>query len=487
MTMLDNQRGLTAYRSALPVKLESEVERTGSRILRGLDRLGFSFQTKDGRVFGVTFSDIMVLGNRYACFVIDLGRLYRHKVNDLADPKVVAHLRAVTQKPVEADTRRGLMFAVQLEEPPPPKPWPAMVELPAESPEELAYAWPFGADRDGGEVWGDLLKTGHILVGGKPGGGKSTFINAGLIALLRRHSPESLRLLLIDPKSVELSGYNGLPHLVRPVVTEPEEAVEAVTWLVGEVARREALFTAAGVKNLEAYNKSPNRLPLPLLLAVIDEVTDLVIQWGGPKSAPFKELIRVASKARAFGIVLLLATQNPKSDILDTALRENSGTRVGFKVDLASHSRCILGQSGAELLPNKKPGRLVVAGLGDTKTLQGFQVSEDGIADQVARLRTSTPTILSLREAALVVFARDCLDGEFNLRNLYAKFRGVWSWRKLQNLGRDWEVRGWLTPPADAVSSRELTEELLAIVKGVGPEAVGVVTGSQGSQAVTDL
>lgn len=463
----------------------NDVIQFATKIKSALTGLGFSYTTKAGDLVEVSYRKLKRAGSRYALLELDTNRLPpRVSIPDLEAPKVLSHLSAVVGKPVKKLNTVGLTYVIQLQAPPRPKPWPARVELPSEEPEGLAYAWPFGVDRAGRAIWGDLLKTGHILIGGKPGTGKSTAINAGLIALLRRHAPDSLRLLLIDPKAVELWPYEGLPHLAQPVATNAEDAGEAVTWLVGEMDRREALFKSVGAKKLEEYNrKAP--APLPLLLAIVDEVTDLVLTWGGAKAAPFVELTRVSSKGRAFGLVLLLATQNPKADILDTAIRENSGTRVAFKVDQSYQSKSILGMNGAEGLPAKKPGRLVID-LGEgLRVLQGFKVEDADVEALVAQLRAVEPSPLAAGEAELVAFARDHLDGSFRLQAIYDEFKAKgWSWRQLGKLGKAWEARGWLTHPSDATSPRRLSEDLLRLTSGVGLGAGEAVKRSDGSRAV---
>lgn len=453
---------------------DQEVFDYADRLRRGLTGLGFSYQTKGGYLLEVGFARLARAGDRWLVCEVDCRNLPpRVNVARLEAPEVLTHLSAICGHPVRRLNTVGLSYVIELRPPPPAKPLPARVELPDQAPQGLAYAWPFGVDRNGAEVWGDLLKTNHVLVGGKTGAGKSTFVNAGLVALLRAHTPATLHLLMIDPKSVELWPYAGIPHLIRPPITDPDEAAEAIAWLVGELGRREALFKAAGAKSLAAYNAQAVD-PLPLLLTVIDEATDLVFAWGGPKSPPLVELIRVSSKGRAFGCLLLLATQNPKAEILNTAITGNMGVRVALKVDTGDHSRVILGRSGAEDLPAGRPGRLVAAGLGgDLRVLQGFAVEENQVADLVDGLRTSEVSPLSAQEADLVVFARDHLDGAFKLSALYDHFRGVWSWRQLQKVGRQWEVRGWLTRPTDAVSPRFLTPEVLHLVDGRGGAPLG--------------
>lgn len=472
---------------------DTTIHTFATQIQSALTGLGFAYNTKRGDTVEVSYRKLKRAADRYVLLEVDTNRLPpRVSIPDLETDKVLSHLSAVVGKPVKKLNTVGLTYVIQLQAPK-LRPWPKAVDL-TDTPEGLAYGWPFGVTRDGAAIWGDLLKTGHILIGGKPGAGKSTAINAGLIALLRSHSPESLRLLLVDPKAVELWPYAGLPHLARPVATQADEAAEAVTWLVEELARREAIFKSAGAKSLTDFNRLGNgsgsngrgAFPkLPLLLAVFDEVTDLVIQWGGAKAQPFLDLTRVSSKGRAFGIVLLLATQNPKADILDTALRENAGTRVSFKVDQANQSRSILGQAGGEAIPAGKPGRLVMVGpmVDGPVTLQGFKVDDAEVARLVGSLKTEAPSPFNLAEAALIVFARDHLGGAFKLTELYREFKGVWSWRQLQKIGRAWEGRGWLTHPADATSPRLMTEELLQLAQGVGPEAVEAVKRSKGSDA----
>jgi hypothetical protein len=449
---------------------DQEVYDYADRLRHGLTGLGFSYQTKGGDLLEVGFKRLQRAGDRWLVAEVDCRNLPpRVNIARLEAPEVLTHLSAICGRRVRRLNTVGLSYVIELKPPPPAKPWPTRVELPDQAPQGLTYAWPFGVDQSGAEVWVDLLKFGHMLVGGKSGAGKSTFVNAGLVALLRAHTPATLRLLMIDPKSVELWGYAGIPHLVRPPITDPDEAAEAISWLVGELGRREALFKAVGAKSLIMYNAKAAD-PLPLLLTVIDEATDLTFALGGPKSPPLIELIRVSSKGRALGCLLLLATQNPKAEILNTAITGNMAIRVALKVDTYDQSRVILGRPGAEDLPAGRPGRLAALGLpgADLQVLQGFFVEDQAVADLVAALRTSVGSPISANEAALVVFARDHLDGAFKLSALYEHFRGVWSWRQLQKVGRSWEVRGWLTKPTDAVSPRFLTGEILNLVDGRG-------------------
>jgi S-DNA-T family DNA segregation ATPase FtsK/SpoIIIE len=346
---------------------DEQVREYARLIQKTLSDLGHTTQP-------LPFRALTIAEERYAVLEVDTHQLPpRTSIPRLETPAVLSQLSAVIGKPVKKLNTVGLTYVVVLQN----THFPTTCPLPT-PPADLAYAWPFGVTREGVAVWSDLLTTGHLLIGGKPGMGKSTAINAGLVALLQQHTPQSLQLLLIDPKAVELSAYHALPHLAQPIATQATQATESLRWAVELMHTRETQFVRYGARQLADYNRQAPT-PLPLTLIVIDEVTDLVLQWGGTKSAPFRDLIRLSSKARAFGIVLVLATQNPKATILDTSVRENSGVRVALKVDAASQARSILGQTGAESLP-PMPGRMMVVGLPNgLMTLQGFRVNETEI------------------------------------------------------------------------------------------------------------
>lgn len=466
---------------------DADIYDLAARIRRALTDLGHCYQTKAGETVEISYRRLALAGERYAVLEVDTARLPRAVcIPDLETDKVLSHLSAVVGKPVKRLNAVGLSYVVLLQPPPKPPPWPARVELPDQAPQADPWAWPFGVTRDGRHIWASLAHTSHLLIAGKSGSGKSTAVNAGLVALLRAHDPRELRMILIDGKGgVELWPYNGAPHLALPVATTPDAAALALAWLVNEVGRREVIFRAAGVRSLRAYNAAARGVdPLPLVAAVIDEVTDLVMLWGGPKSPPFTDLVRLASKARSFGVILVMSTQNPRADVLDTLVRENAGVRVAFKVDTATQSRMILGMAGAEAIPPARPGRCLVAGLADVpQVLQGYAVTDDTVTGLVSGLRAVAAPALTELDRALVAYARDELGGAFTLHPLAEAFAGRISLRRLQNLARSWEMRGWLTAPLDAVSPRRLTEELLTLAVGVRGE--NAVTGLQGLQAVT--
>lgn len=456
---------------------DADVYDLAARIRRALTDLGHCYQTKAGETVEVSYKHLALAGDRYAVLELDTSRLPRGvMISDLETDKILTHLSAVVGRKVARLNSVGLSYVVILQPPPKPPPWPARAELPDMAPQADPWAWPFGVTRDGRPIWASLAKTSHLLIAGKSGSGKSTALNAGLVALLRAHDPRELRLVLVDGKGgVELWPYSGVPHLALPVATTPDDAAAALGWLVNEVGRREAIFRAAGVRSLRAYNAARGGDSLPLVVALVDEVTDLVMLWGGPKSGPFVDLVRLASKARAFGVILVMSTQNPRADVLDTLVRENAGVRVAFKVDTSSQSRMILGMAGAEAIPPGRPGRCLVAGLSDAPLgLQGYAVADDAVTGLVAGLRAVVAPALTELEMALVAYARDELGGAFTLHPLGAAFAGRVSLRRLQSLARTWQARGWLTAPVDAVSPRRLTEELLTLA--VGDRAITAVT-----------
>src|SRR5690606_22440983 len=222
----------------------------------------------------------------------------------------------------------------------------------------------------------DLARMPHLLVGGTTGSGKSTAVNAMVLSLLYRAKAEHVRLIMIDPKMLELSVYEGIPHLLAPVVTDMKEAANALRWCVAEMERRYHLMAAMGVRNLAGFNRKvreaqeagqpipdpliaklratgkfegevPVLQPLPFIVVVIDELADLMLIVG----KKVEELIaRLAQKARASGIHLVLATQRPSVDVITGLIKANIPARIAFQVSAKVDSRTILDQNGAESL-----------------------------------------------------------------------------------------------------------------------------------------
>ncbi|TKI54302.1 DNA translocase FtsK [Brevibacillus antibioticus] len=231
-----------------------------------------------------------------------------------------------------------------------------------------------GMDIGGEPIIADIKKMPHGLIAGSTGSGKSVCINSIIVSLLYKATPEQVRLLLIDPKMVELAPYNHLPHLITPVVTEAKQATASLKWAVEEMEKRYALFVDAGVRDIDRYNQTTDD-QLPYIVIIIDELADLMMV--SPQDVE-DCIIRIAQKARACGIHLLLATQRPSVDVITGNIKANVPTRLAFAVFSQVDSRTILDQSGAERLLGR--GDMLFLESGTTPVrLQGNFVSDDEI------------------------------------------------------------------------------------------------------------
>jgi len=241
-----------------------------------------------------------------------------------------------------------------------------------------------GNDVSGQSIVADLTRMPHLLIAGATGQGKSVCINALITSLLFQVTPDHMRLLLIDPKRVELTGYNGLPHLALPVLVESHQAAAALRWAVAEMDRRYKLFSAEGVRNIAAYNdKATQKLArrLPYVVIVIDELADLMMVAAGE----IEELIcRIAQLARAVGIHLIIATQRPSTDIITGLIKANIPSRVAFAVGSQVDSRVILDTGGAEKLLGRGDMLYQPVDAGKPTRIQGAFVSDqevDGVVN----------------------------------------------------------------------------------------------------------
>lgn len=239
-----------------------------------------------------------------------------------------------------------------------------------------------------GEIWiRDLAKMPHLLIAGATGSGKSVCVNTLITSLVFRYGPEDLRFLMVDPKMVELTPYEGIPHLIRPVITNPGEAAAALLGAVSHMERRYRMLSAAGARNLEQYNSSmrdQGEPTLPYLVIVIDELADLMIT--SPKEVE-QAIMRLAQMARATGMHLVLATQRPSVDILTALIKVNVPARIAFAVASGHDSRTILDSIGAERLTGQGDMLFHQPGLAKPVRLQGPFVSDHEIARVTEYLR----------------------------------------------------------------------------------------------------
>jgi S-DNA-T family DNA segregation ATPase FtsK/SpoIIIE len=248
-----------------------------------------------------------------------------------------------------------------------------------------------GNDVSGQSIVADLTRMPHLLIAGATGQGKSVCINALITSLLFQVTPEHMRLLLIDPKRVELTGYNGLPHLALPVLVESHQAAAALRWAVAEMDRRYKMFSAEGVRNIAAYNeKAVGRLArqLPYIVIVIDELADLMMVAAGE----IEELIcRIAQLARAVGIHLIIATQRPSTDIITGLIKANIPSRIAFAVGSQVDSRVILDSGGAEKLLGRGDMLYQPVDSGKPTRIQGAFVSDPEVEAVVNFWRSQGP------------------------------------------------------------------------------------------------
>ncbi|MBQ3077582.1 MAG: DNA translocase FtsK, partial [Clostridia bacterium] len=246
-----------------------------------------------------------------------------------------------------------------------------------------------GRDIGGMPVVGDIARMPHMLIAGSTGSGKSVCINSMLISLLYKAKPEELRLILIDPKVVELSGYNGIPHLMIPVVTDPKKASGALAWAVGEMQKRYQMFAVRGVKDISGYNAlavgDDEVTPLPRVVIVIDELADLMMTAPGEVE---DSIMRLAQMARAAGMHLVIATQRPTVNVITGTIKANVPSRIAFAVSSQIDSRTILDSAGAEKLIGK--GDMLYYPLGAIKPLrlQGCFVTDREVEAIVADIKS---------------------------------------------------------------------------------------------------
>ena len=249
---------------------------------------------------------------------------------------------------------------------------------------KLAVA--LGLDVSGTTVIADLAKMPHVLIAGTTGSGKSVLLNAFIATLLFRASPHEIKLILVDPKRVELSEYNDIPHLLTPVIIEPEKILSALKWAMQEMDRRYKLFHDAQVRNINGYNELSGFQALPYIVIIVDELQNLM------EFAPVEvenAIVRLAAMARATGVHLVVATQRPSVDVITGLIKANIPCRIAFNVSSMIDSRVILDQPGAEKLLGKGDMLYVPPDASKPMRIQGIYVSDTEIRNLIAFLKRS--------------------------------------------------------------------------------------------------
>jgi S-DNA-T family DNA segregation ATPase FtsK/SpoIIIE len=252
-----------------------------------------------------------------------------------------------------------------------------------------------GKDIVGKIAIADLAKMPHLLIAGQTGAGKSVAVNAMIISILYKASPEDVKFIMVDPKRLELGLYEDIPHLLTPVVTEPKRASNALKWAVNEMESRYKLLATVGVRNIEQYNaflKKPKTLelfpkengeerkPLPFIVIVIDELADLMMTSGKEVEA---HIVRIAQKARAVGIHLILATQRPQANVVTGLIKANMPSKIAFRVNTRMDSRIVLDQNGADLLLGQGDMLFLPPGMGKPIRAQGTYIDDKEIRESV--------------------------------------------------------------------------------------------------------
>lgn len=267
------------------------------------------------------------------------------------------------------------------------------IEIPREKPEIISLKELLGQDEFyekkikipvaigkstfGDPIFGDLTTMPHLLVAGATGTGKSVFINSVVMSLIFRMNPQQLRMILIDPKMLELNAFDGIPHLVSKVITDNNAAYNALAWAVNEMERRYCLMAETGSKNIESYNSKQKNQPkkIPYILIVVDELADLMFSGGEEVEIA---ITRLAQKARAAGIHLLIATQRPSTDVITGLIKANIPSRISFKVPSGIDSRTILDTGGAEELIGRGDMLILQPGI-PVRRLHGCFVTEEDL------------------------------------------------------------------------------------------------------------
>ncbi len=286
-----------------------------------------------------------------------------------------------------------------------------LLESPAFSNKKLEIPLAIGKDVSGNLMFGDLTKMPHLLVAGQTASGKSVGMNGFLLSMLYKFSPSELKMILVDPKRVELSVYNGIPHLLTPVITNPEKALNALKWAVAEMLRRYDLATKVNARNLIEYNAKVSKTEkLPYIVIVIDELADLMM--SGQKKEVEGNIARIAQMARAVGMHLIVATQRPSVDVITGLIKANIPSRIAFTVASQIDSRTVIDKMGAEDLLGRWDMLYAPTGSLEAERVQGVLVETEEVEAVVNQVKlTIDPDMLKNLQDPSIADGRSAKEG----------------------------------------------------------------------------
>jgi S-DNA-T family DNA segregation ATPase FtsK/SpoIIIE len=264
--------------------------------------------------------------------------------------------------------------------------------------ESGALGFCVGRDVTGDLITANIEKMPHLLVAGATGSGKSIMLHSILISLLYKNSPQTLKFILIDPKRVELSSYNGLPHLIAPVITQGKKALGVFRWAIAEMEKRYEILLKAGARDIQSYNKKNPEFPMAFIIIVVDEMADLMAAYGRDVE---NAIVRLAQMARATGIHLILSTQRPSVEVITGLIKANITSRIALQVASQVDSRTILDTAGAEKLLGGGDLLFVSAELSKPKRIQGAYISEDEIKKVTSFIRDNNDDYIDPNQEGL--------------------------------------------------------------------------------------
>ena len=362
-------------------KLSPELKEVGEKIVKILKNYNIDVSLVNAKV-----------GPRITQYEFELAP--GTKINEITNlNKEIAMGLAVKQiaiTPVEGSTTLGIQV---------PNKDDSSVSLDdvMENSDKSGVSMALGKDTNGNAVSADILKLQHILIGGTTGSGKSACINSMICSLIQTYSPDQVKLILIDPKKVELSAYKSIPHLLMPIVTDPQKAADTLDELTKTMDKRYSDFEKVGVKNIESYNNLVNKYNksgksaklMPYIIVIIDELADLMMTAGKQVEGSIQRLTQLA---RAAGIHLIVATQRPSVDVVTGVIKSNINSRIAFATPSSVDSRTILDQGGAEKLLGKGDMLYKPLGSSNATRIQGAFVSDDEIDNIVKAVNNKYKT-----------------------------------------------------------------------------------------------